>query len=64
MESVFTEWNHPVAIRPCSDYLSRDRGGDSSIGYHLPQSVSVFVRELFRRSADQLVVRRFRRPER
>src|SRR5712664_3360961 len=38
-------------------YPSRDRsGGSSVIGYHLPQSVSVFVRELFRRSADQLVV--------
>ncbi len=57
MESVFTERNHPIAIRPCFDYLSRDRsGGSSVIGYHLPQSVSVFVRELFRRSADQLVV--------
>src|SRR6266446_1043514 len=31
-------------------------GGSSVIGYHLPQSVSVFVQELFRRSADQLVV--------
>src|SRR5229473_1477070 len=57
MESVFTERNHSVAIRPCFDYLSRDRsGGSSVIGCHLPQSVSVFVRELFRRSADQLVV--------
>ena len=51
------ERNHSIAIRPCLDYLSRDRsGGSSVIGYHLPQSVSVFVRELFRRSADQLVV--------
>src|SRR5260370_30665436 len=57
MESVFMERNHSIAIRPCFDYLSRDRsGGSSVIGYHLPQSVSVFVRELFRRSADQLVV--------
>src|SRR6266852_2535711 len=57
MESVFTERNHPIAIRPCFDCLSRDRsGGSSVIGYHLPQSVSVFVREIFRRSADQLVV--------
>src|SRR5467141_2651385 len=57
VESVFTERNRSIAIRPCSDYLSRDRsGGSSVIGYHLPQSVSVFVRELFRRSADQLVV--------
>ena len=31
-------------------------GGASFIGYHRPESVSVFVRELFRRSADQLVV--------
>jgi len=30
--------------------------GSSFIGYHPPESVSVFVRELFRRSADQLVV--------
>jgi hypothetical protein len=37
--------------------ISRDRsGGSSVIGYLLPQSVSVFVRELSRRSADQLVV--------
>jgi hypothetical protein len=44
MESIFTERNHPIAIRPCFDYLSRDRGGGSSvIGYHLPQSVSVLV---------------------
>ena len=57
MESVFMERNHSIAIRPCFDYLSRDRsGGSSVIGYHLPQSVSVFVRELFCRSADQLVV--------
>src|SRR5207253_3856664 len=57
MESVFMERNHSIAIRPCLDYLSRDRsGGSSVIGYHLPQSVSVFVRELFRRSAHQLVV--------
>src|SRR6266436_2523712 len=57
MESVFMERNHSIAIRPCFDYLSRDRtGGSSVIGYHLPQSVSVLVRELFRRSADQLVV--------
>src|SRR5258707_9943403 len=57
VESVFTERNHSIAIRPCFDYLSRDRsGGSSVIGYHLPQSVSVFVREFFRRSADQLVV--------
>src|ERR1700675_4320945 len=57
MESVFMKRNHSIAIRPCFDYLSRDRsGGSSVIGYHLPQSVSVFVRELFRRSADQLVV--------
>src|SRR5882724_6160735 len=56
-KAFFTERNHPIAIRPCFDYLSRDRsGGSSVIGYHLPQSVSVFVRELFRRSADQLVV--------
>jgi hypothetical protein len=51
------ERNNSIAIRPCFDYLSRGRSGDSSvIGYHLPQSVSVFVGELFRRSADQLVV--------
>ncbi len=57
MESVFTERNHSIAIRPCFDYLSRNRsGGSSVIGYHPPESVSVFVRELFRRSADQLVV--------
>ena len=57
MESVFMERNHSIAIRPCFDYLSRDdSGGSSAIGYHLPQSVSVFVRELFGRSADQLVV--------
>src|SRR6266478_9422680 len=57
MESVFTERNHSIAIRPCFDCLSRDRsGGSSVIRYHLPQSVSVFVRELFRRSADQMVV--------
>src|SRR5258708_12797159 len=57
MQCVFMEQTHSIAIRPCLDYLSRDRiGGSSVIGYHLPQSVSVFVRELFRRSADQLVV--------
>src|SRR5260370_4801679 len=57
MESVFMQRNHSIAIRPCLDYLSRDRsGGSSVIGYHLPESVPVFVRDLFRRSADQLVV--------
>ena len=57
MESAFKERNHPIVIRPCFDYLSRDcSGGSSFIGYHRPESVSVFVRELFRRSADQLVV--------
>src|SRR5258708_13085578 len=57
MESVFTVRNHSIAIRPCFDYLSRDRsGGSSVIGYHLPQRVSVFVREFFRRSAYQLVI--------
>src|SRR6266851_6672824 len=57
VESVFTERNHSIAIRPCFDYLSRDRsGGSSVIGYHLPQSVSVFVREFFRRCAYQLVI--------
>ena len=57
MESVFMKRNHSIAIRPCFDYLSRDRsGGSSVIGYHLPQSVYIFVRELFRRGADQLVV--------
>ena len=50
-------WKVFLTERPCFDYLSRDRsGGSSVIGYDLPQSVSVFVRELFRRSADQLVV--------
>ncbi|SRR6266851_6321771 len=57
MESVFRERNRPIAVRPCLDYLSRDRiGGSSVIGYHLPQSVSVFVGDLFCRGADQLVV--------
>src|SRR5260370_11189075 len=53
VESVFTERNHSIAIRPCFDYLSRDRsGGSSVIGDPLPQRVSVFVREFLRRSAD------------
>src|SRR6267143_4012342 len=57
MESVFRVRNHSIAIRPRFDYLSRDRsGGSSVIGYHLPQSVSVFVREFFRRCAYQLVI--------
>src|SRR5260370_35294838 len=57
VESVFTERNHSIAIRPCFDYLSRDRsGGSAVIGYHLPQRVSVFFREFFRPSPDQLVV--------
>src|SRR5216684_1151465 len=44
MESVFMERNHPIAIWPCFDFLSRDRsGGSSVIGYHLPESGSVFV---------------------
>src|SRR5258708_22134888 len=46
-----------MVVWQCSDFLGRNRaGGPSVIGQHFPQSVSVFVRELFRRSADQLVV--------
>src|ERR1700719_1524114 len=57
MKSVFRVGNHPIALRPCFTIPARDRsGGSSVIGYHLPQSVSVFVGDLFRRSANQLVV--------
>src|SRR5216683_5072555 len=57
MESVFKKRNHPIVIRPCFDYLSRDCSGSSSfIGYHRPESVPVFVRDLFCCGAYQLVI--------
>src|SRR5260370_29396617 len=46
---VFQKGIQRIVVWPCSDFLGRNRtGGPSVIGYHLPQSVSVFVRELFR----------------
>src|SRR6267378_329452 len=57
MGSVFRERTEPVAVWLCFDFLSRHRtGGSSVIGYHLPESVPVFVRDLFCRGAHQLVI--------
>jgi hypothetical protein len=57
LEVFFRKRTYRTVVWPCFDFLRRNRTcGASVIGYHLPESVSVFVRELFRRSADQLVV--------
>ena len=57
LKVFFRKRTYRIVVWLCFDFLRRNRtGGASFIGYHLPQSVSVFVRELFRRSADQLVV--------
>ena len=57
LEMFSQKRTYRIVVWLCFDFLGRNRtGGASFIGYHVPQSVSVFVRELFRRSADQLVV--------
>jgi hypothetical protein len=51
------KWTCHTVVRPWLNFPGRKRTGVSSvIDYHRPESVPVFVRKLFRRSTDQLVV--------
>ena len=53
----FRPQTYQTFIGACFDFLGRNRTGRSSfIGYHLSESVSVFVRDLFRRGAHQLFI--------